>query len=405
MNRFNNKNFRLSNDEIIGLITFLCLLLCSAFFYKTYSDTKGLYSIEKTKVDYIIQAPSAEQVTEISQLDHIDKITPYYYRAVDVQVGNRNISTNLFIIENASDRDYTSFADVLAQKTKRADGNVIFITDDFAQNAGITVGDKLNITLDGNIILFTVSGVFQSDYRMVGGSILTTLTDDVQSAMKSSKYSGAYIASNNLAVSDKYLENEYKPEGNLRSRDEFDTDEAYQRYLDTQGQDDTAMATFVTTDYVSELARRNNTKLIRNAILSIMCLVAAYAVMLIIVSLRADGYTNYNVLRDVRDNFTIEQETGMYSRYFTSITVLMLVTNICIAVIGWVTGWIKLVSPLNIIGICASTLLITVCGGIQKNKLKEKFLVEQKKYEEEKRKEREAKRRAEAAKQAKENEQ
>ena len=104
-------------------------------------------------------------------------------------------------------------------------------------------------------------------------------------------------------------------------------------------------------------------------------------------------------------NFTIEQETGMYSRYFTSITAVMLAANICIAVIGLVTGWIKLVSPLNIISICASALLMTVCGSIQKNKLTERFLVEQKKYEEEKRKEREAKRRAEAEKQAKENEQ
>ena len=384
MNRFNNKNFRVSCTEIIGLIAFLCLLLCSAFFFKSYSDTKGLYNIEKTKVDYIIQAPSAEQVTEISQLDHIDKVTPYYYRAVDVQVGKRNISTNLFIIENPSDRDYTSFADVLAKNTKTTDGNVIFITDDFAQNAGTAVGDKLNIALDGTSLSFTVSGVYRSDYRMVGGSLLTILTDDVQSNLKSSKYSGAYIASNNLAVSDKYFENEYTPKGNLRSRDEFDTDEAYQRYLDTQGQDDTAMATFVTADYVSEIARRNNTKLIRNIILSGLSLAAAYAAMMIIVAMRASGYTNHNVLRDVRDNFTIEQETGMYSRYFTYITTLMLAANICIAVIGLVTGWIKLVSPLNIIGICASALLMTACASIQKNKLKEKFLVEQKKYEEEK---------------------
>ena len=405
MNRFNNKNFRVSSAEIIGLIAFLCLLLGSAFFYKSYSDTKGLYNIEKTRVDYIIQAPSAEQVTEISQLDHIDRVTPYYYRAVDVQVGKRNISTNLFIIESAADRDYTSFADVLAKNTKSADGNVIFITDDFAQNAGIAVGDMLDIVLDGNPISFAVSGVYQSDYRMVGGSLLTIITDEVQSAMKSTKYSGAYIASNNLAVSDKYFDNEYEPKGNLRSRDEFDTDEAYQRYLDTQGQDDTTMATFVTADYVSEVSRRNNTKLIRNMILSIVCLVAAYVVMMIIVSLRASGYTNHNVLRDVRDNFTIDQETGMYSRYFTSITTLMLTANIGIAVIGLVTGWIKLVSPLNIIGICASALLMTVCGSIQKNKLTEKFLVEQKKYKEEKRKEREAKGRVEAEKQAKENEQ
>ena len=152
MKRFNNKNFRISSTEIIGLIAFLCLLLCSAFFYKAYSETKALYNIEKTRVDYIIQAPSAEQVAEISQLDHIDRVTPYYYRAVDVHVGKKNISTNLFIIESESDRDYTSFADVLVKNTKSVDGNVIFITDDFAQNSGIAVGDKLDIVLDGNAI-------------------------------------------------------------------------------------------------------------------------------------------------------------------------------------------------------------------------------------------------------------
>ncbi|MBR2812994.1 MAG: hypothetical protein IKD69_16585 [Solobacterium sp.] len=387
MNRFENKNLRVSSKEIIGLGAFLCLLLCSVFFFKSYSDTKGLFNIEKTLVDYIIQAPSVDQINEINQLSHVDKVTPYYYRAVDVQVGRRRIASNLFIVESNTDRDYTTFADTLAKSFKKADGNVLYVTDDFAKNAGIVAGDQIDIMVDGKTISFTVSGIYFSDYRMVGGSLLTVLTDDVKDAMKSVKYSGAYIASNDMAASDEYFEKEYRPEGNIRSRDEFETDEAYQRYLDTQGQSDTSMATFVTADYLSEIARRNNAKLLRNMIISFASLIAAYGVMLIISSTKAGGYTRQNVLRDIRDNFTIGQETAMYSKYFACITILMLSVNIGIAIMGLVTGWIRIISPLNIIGICASVVLMAVCGTIQKNRLKQKFLVEQKEFVEAKRNE------------------
>ena len=402
MKRFDNKNFRISSVEIIDVIVFFCLLMCSAFFFNSFNKTKSLYNISKTKVDYIIQAPSAEQITEISQLEHIDKVTPYFYRTVDVPVGSKNISANLFIVESISDRDYTSFSDSLAQKVGTAGKDGIYVTEDLANNAGISVGDNLDLTLDGNLISFIVNGIYESDHRMVGGSLLTVLTDDVKNAMKSLKYSGAYISSNNLQASDNYFENEYIPMGNLRSRDEFETDEAYQRYIATQGQEDASMATFFTSDYVSEISRRNDARLTRNMIVAIISLAAAYIIMMVIVSVRASEYTKHNVLRDVRDNFTIEQESGMYSRYFTSVSIIMLAANLGTALIGLVTGWVKIVSPLNIICLTASIVLMILCGNVQKTKLKNRFLVEQKKYEEEKRKEKETK--IETAKQAENNE-
>ena len=66
MKKYENINFRVSAPEIIGIIVFACLLAATVFFYKSYSDVKDLFNIEKTEVDFIIQAPSAEQVTEIS---------------------------------------------------------------------------------------------------------------------------------------------------------------------------------------------------------------------------------------------------------------------------------------------------------------------------------------------------
>lgn len=382
MKQYENKNFRVSSPELVGTIVFLGLLLVSIFFYGIYGDTKNLYNIGKTEVDFIIQAPSQEQVSNISQLDHVDKITPYYYRSVNITSGKKTVATNLFIIDKEEDIEYTTFSNQLKVKTDSTySGNTVYTTDEFAKNAGVNVGDTLNISIDGTALSFTVAGIYKSDHRQVGGSLLSVLTDEIKSAMSSMKYSGAYIVSNNNSASDSYFMNEYTPMGDLRSREEFDSDESYNTYLEAHNQADTTMSTFVTADYLSEIARRNEAKLLRNLILSIAVMVTAYILMIALITVRASNYTKNGVLRDVRDNFTVEQETRMYSKYFSCVCVLMLISNAIAIIVGTVLGWTKILSIPNIIAILITVVAITVCGTIQKNKLKNRFLVEQKKYE------------------------
>ena len=384
MKRYENRNFRVSTPELVGTVVFLGLLLVAIFFYGSYEETKGLYNIAKTDVDYIIQAPSPEQVSEIAQLDHIDSATPYYYRPVEIVSGKKRIATNLFIIDKNESIAQTTFSDKLKVKSVSSySGNVVYVTDDFANKADIDIGDSLTISIDGSAIPFTVAGIYKSDYRQVGGSLLAVLTDDMKNAMKSMKYSGAYIASNDIALSGSYFANDYTPMGNLRTREEFDSDESYKTYLDAHSQPDSTMATFVTSDYLGEVARRNDAKLLRNTVLWITVMVVAYIIILTLISVRSSIYTKSNVLKDIRDNFTIEQETKMYSKYFTSVNILMLISNVIAAVAGMILEWSKIISIPNIIAVIVSIVGVAACGAIQMHKLKNRFMVEQKRYENE----------------------
>lgn len=391
MKKYENTNFRVSTPEIIGIIVFACLLAATVFFYKSYSDVKDLFNIEKTEVDFIIQAPSAEQVTEISNLGHIDRIVPYYYRSVDASGKKGRVSSHLFVVENVDDIPYTTLSDALMMKKGSGNGNnSLFVSDDFAKSVGVKVGETIKISVDGTEVSFTIEGIYKSDHRHVGGTLITVKTTDIENAMKSARYGGAFVASNNLSESGSYFANEYKPQGDIRSRDEFDTDDAYQTYLETRDQSDTTKEAFVTADYVKELSRRNSGKLLRNIIFAIVVAVVAYIILAFIMLVRTNIYTKTNVLRDIKDNFTIDQETRMYRKYFTTLCLYMLVINVSIAVISYFIGWMELVSVVNIAEVCATVVVALILGSGAIKKLKERFLIENKKYEEEKRKAQEA---------------
>ena len=184
MKKYENTNFRVSAPEIIGIIVFACLLAATVFFYKSYTDVKDLFNIEKTKVDFIIQAPSTEQVSEISNLGHVDRIVPYYYRSVDVSGEKGRVSSHLFVVGNVDDIPYTTLSDALLLKKGSGNGsNSLFVTDDFAKSVGVNAGDTIKIPVDGTDVSFTIEGIYKSDHRHVGGTLIAVKTADIENAM------------------------------------------------------------------------------------------------------------------------------------------------------------------------------------------------------------------------------
>lgn len=384
MKKYRNNNFRVSSLEIIGIVVFFCLMAATSFFYKSYNDVKGLFNIGETEVDYIIQAPSVEQTSEISNLSHVDKIIPYYYRSVNVSARKGNVASTLFIIESEAEIDYTTFSKPLLIKTGSGSyQNPLFITEDFAKIANINVDETIEIPVDGTNVSFVVAGIYKSDYRRIGGSLLAINEGDVAVALKSNKYGGAFVGSNNLAESDAYFKNVYIPMGDLRLRDEFESEKAYQTYLETRDQSDSTKEAFITSDYIKELSRRNEGKLIRKIVFSVVCMVIAYLSMSLLLALRANDYTKTNVLRDIKDNFTIDQEVHMYIRYFVIVGLLMIFVNAVVGILGHLLGWINIISVVNIAGVCIPIVLLYFLGVFGIKKLEWTFLVENKKYEEE----------------------
>ena len=384
MKKFKNKNFRISAPEIIGFILFFGLLIGSAFFGNELSKTQGLLNIGKTKVDFIVQAPSAEQIQEIRNMDSVDKIVPYVYRSVKIRGVKGNINATLFIVENSEDVPYTTFADtLLAGGSKPTAANDICISNELAKNSGVTLGDKISINIDGTDVEFSVCGIYESDYRYVGGSAITLRQGDLAGLLSNARYSGAYVACNNVDNAENYFLNEYVPMGDIRSRDEFDSEDAYQTYLDTRSQSDTTKDTFDTDDYTKEVQNRNGAKITRYMMLTYALLAVAFVIMTFIVIIRASGYTNKNVLRDIKDNYEIEQEASMYGRYFISYALIMIILDIAGACCSLVMGWLPILCLNNIIAVVATILLVAIVGIIQTNKLRQKFAQERKKLKDE----------------------
>ena len=76
MAKIRNKRLHLSAAEFITALLLLGTLVVGAYFLSQYLDIKKNYNIKDTSVDFIISAPSKDQVSEISALPHVDSVVP-----------------------------------------------------------------------------------------------------------------------------------------------------------------------------------------------------------------------------------------------------------------------------------------------------------------------------------------
>lgn len=227
MSKYKNKRLHVSAFDFVFAVIFLGLLIGSAFFWAERQETKGKFNIEQTKVDFIIEAPSPDQITEIDARNDVDKVVPYVYRSADIKGNKKTVNSSLYIIESANDLGYTVFSDSLKLKeTTSTVNNPLYISSDLAKGAGLSLNDTVNITLSGTSIEFTISGIYKSDYRNVGGTAIAIMQNDVKSLCgEEYKYNGAYVCSNDVNSTQSYIE-KYVGAGDIRSADEFDSEDA-----------------------------------------------------------------------------------------------------------------------------------------------------------------------------------
>ena len=316
MSKYKNKRLRISTFDFVFAVIFLGLLIGSAFFWAERQETKGKFNIEQTKVDFIIEAPSSDQITEINSRSDVDKVVPYIYRSADIKGNKKTVNSSLYIIESANDLGYTVFSDSLKLKeTTSTVNNPLYMSSDLAKGTGLSLNDTVNITLSGTSIEFTISGIYKSDYRNVGGTAIAIMQNGVKSLCgEEYKYNGAYVCSNDVNSTQSYIE-KYVGAGDIRSADEFDSEDAYQQYLENRKNKNSTESTIYVSSFIKELERRYNSKLNRDFILSIAFIVGGAVFLLINLCGKPNRYTKNDVEKDIRNNFTLEQEKQMYGRY------------------------------------------------------------------------------------------
>ena len=369
MAKIRNKRLRISVAEYITALLLLSILIAGAFFLSQYLDVKKNYNIKETSVDFIISAPSKDQVSEISALPHIDSVVPYVFRSIEVNKNNKTIETNLYIIENTSDLPSTVFSDKLAIKKAGSNpGNALYISQDFAQLSKLNLNDAVDLTIDGTSVKFQIAGIYKSDYRNVGGTLIAVLNDDIVSALGGTyRYNGAYVSSNDANKTRDYLD-DYQPLGDLRSREEFSSDEAYQIYLDERKNDD-GRSVFDRETHLNNVGKRNDARLIRNLLLAIVCSVAAIVLVCISTSKRLIGYINKHADNDRRNSFELDQERAMFKSFCVSDTFIMVGAYIIALLVSWTIFKIIILSLVSLIGVFVLVLLFIVEYGIAKTKL------------------------------------
>ena len=86
---------------------------------------------------------SPKQVEEIRAIDGVTRVVPFFYRSITISTANKNINTNLYLIENQEDLPYTVFSDNLkVQNLSTNEGNVLFVSDSFANAANVKLSDN-----------------------------------------------------------------------------------------------------------------------------------------------------------------------------------------------------------------------------------------------------------------------
>ena len=355
--KIRNKRLHISSTECIMAILVLIALVFGAYFLSQYVETRNNYNIKDTNVDFIISAPNKEQVREISELSHIKSIVPYKFRTIEVNSGKKTIETNLYIIENKDDLSSTVFSEkLLIKKSIQESANPIFISDNFSTISKKKLNDELELVIDGKAVKFVVSGIYKSDNRNVGGTLIAVSNNEIVSAMtQNDRYNGAYICSNDIVKTRAYLE-DYQPLGDLRTRDEFSSDEAYNIYL-SEKETDKGQLLLDREKYLINVGKRNDTNLFRSLLLSIACALLALIILCISVGMRLIGYIKKHADNDMRNSFTLKQERKMFRRFCILDLLILVFAYIISLLVSLIVFKIQVFTVFSLIGIVILALV------------------------------------------------
>lgn len=230
---------RLLLSIVLSCVVILVSVLLFVFpFILSSSATYNEQSIYKnSSIDFVVPEPSFEQVSELPGTQGIDKVFPFYKTTSLVTINNQTRSTNVLMTDQMQNVDITMYNSTrLIKESKKQVTNPILIDWQFAHDTNAEIGDIITITIDDNIIDYTVSAIYETNSLYDGGAILAPITsaqkDTISNNSKNSGYSAMYISASDYSACQSYLKTDYRPLGRLKDRALFDSDEQYQIHYD-----------------------------------------------------------------------------------------------------------------------------------------------------------------------------
>lgn len=225
----------LKNRFLFSIVAVVALNLITIFVFdkpylETCSENLLLTSIyEKTDIDYDIPAPTKDQLEEIKNLDFIDDVFGYYYTESTVKIGNNSTKTKILLSDMMPSLEFTMYNDSRLIESMDNLDNPIYVDYEFSKKNNISLGGEITF----NNIKFQVSRIYETN-TYYNSAILAPLVGEQKKLIESNSksYSGAYLKCNDLSKAETYLK-DYKPQGRLKNRSDFSSDEEYQTHYNS----------------------------------------------------------------------------------------------------------------------------------------------------------------------------
>lgn len=220
------------------------IIVFGALFVSSIFLIPGLINISKgialksyysdTEIDFIVMSPGKNQCQEIEELPFIDLAIPFYRTNVEIESHRKSFAdSDVLIFDGLYDLEkFFSSKRIIAEASNIQEFSIAYLDYSASKKYGLKEGDTFIITVFNQKFEFYVSKIFESSFN---GDVSTPMVmlyanDSLRYLLSVYPFSGAYIKASDYNLASKYFNSEYIAKGDLRERDQFESDVAYTQY-------------------------------------------------------------------------------------------------------------------------------------------------------------------------------
>lgn len=192
-----------------------------------------------SELEYCFPEPSKKQIEEFKKKGISNEIFPYYLTQSEVIVGKKNISINILLSESFDNLDFTMYSpDRLISDSSINGDDASYIDYALAKSAGLDIGDEYEVTINNEPIRLIVAKIFEDNLAFpLKFPCVLIKYNGIQKELYNKEntpvigYKGVFIGKTTTNLQN-YIE-AYIPEGKLYPREEFPSEEDYNKYTNT----------------------------------------------------------------------------------------------------------------------------------------------------------------------------
>lgn len=263
-------NFWIKNRAFVGILCSIITAFCAILFFARPSVNAINESYNRcsllmnSDMSFQIPSPSKNQLKALLKKGIISDYFSYYYTETKASVGKKSFDVVLLMSDTMNRIGFTMYSEkrIVSEGSEGQSVNYAYIDQQFAKRTGVGIGDKVSISIAGKTVDLVVTRIYENNTEFDKSVILCEYTGKqkniYESAVSHVSYSGAFVRSDNISAAQNSFQN-YIPEGKLRSRNEFDTDAAYNSFNNAIKDSDYSLE-IVAYDSKNALSNFNKTK-------------------------------------------------------------------------------------------------------------------------------------------------